>query len=91
MKISTRALRPIKILNFKVSTLVKTNGMLNLENMKQSMTSYEALKMYEVFCQLITAKKFTSNTIFQNNDAVAIMDYAEAYTVFSDNKKAQGI
>jgi hypothetical protein len=91
VKISTRALRPIKILNFKVSTLVKTNGMLNLENTKKSMTSQEALNMYEVFWELITAKKFTSNTIFQNNDAVAIMDYAEAYTVFSDNKKAQGI
>ena len=91
VRISSMALRPIRILNFKVSTLVKTNGMLNLENTKQSMTSYEALKMYEVFSELITAKRFTSNSIFQNNDAVAIMDYAEAHTVFSDNKKAQGI
>lgn len=90
-KISHRALKPIQILNFKVSTLVKTNGELNLENMAQSMTSYEALKMYEMFAELITTKKFTSNKIFQNNDAIAIMDYAEAYTVFSDNKKAQGI
>ncbi|CAI2381411.1 unnamed protein product [Moneuplotes crassus] len=90
-KITTRALKPIQILNTKVSILVKTNGELNLENTKVSMNSYEAQKMFEVFSELITTKKFTSNTILKNNDAIAIMEYAEAYTVFKDNKKVQGI
>jgi len=70
---------------------MKTNGELNLENTKESMNSYEAQKMFEAFTELVTAKKFTSNTIFKNIDAVAIMEYAEAYTVFNGNKKVQGI
>lgn len=55
------------------------------------MNSYEAQKIFEIFTELFTAKKFTSNTISKNNDAVAIMEYAEAYTVFTGNKKVQGI
>lgn len=91
IRISRRALKPIKILNLKVSTLVKTNGELNLEHIKEGMTSYEACKMFEVFSELITTKRFASNNLFEKNDALAIMDYAEAHTVFENNKKAQGI
>jgi len=91
IKLISHALKPIKILNAKVSTLVKTNGELGLEHTKSSMTSYEAHKMYEVFSELITTKKFTSNAIMLNNNAALIMEYAEAYTVFKGNKKVQGI
>lgn len=59
--------------------------------MKNKMNSSEARKMYEVFSELITARRFTSNTIMNSSNAIAIMEYAEAYTVFRGNKKVQGI
>lgn len=91
IKIANRSLTPLKNLNYKVSTLVKTNGQLNLGNTNNYVTSYEVTKMYEVFSELITAKRFADNNLFDKNDALAIMDYAEAHTVFKDNIKAQGI
>ncbi|CAI2380645.1 unnamed protein product [Moneuplotes crassus] len=91
LKIASRGLLPIKILNSKVSILMTTNGEFNMDQMKSKMTSSEARKMFRVFSQLITARRFTSNKIMYSSNAIAIMEYAEAYTVFRGNQKVQGI
>lgn len=91
VRIANRSLKPIQNLNYKVSTLIKSNGELNLEITTETMTSHEALQMYGMFSELMTAKRFTLNNFLCHDNAVAIMEYAEAHTVFKDNKKAQGI
>ncbi|CAI2381718.1 unnamed protein product [Moneuplotes crassus] len=90
-KIASRALRPIKLLNNKVTILNNTPGTKTLENAKSKMTSYESILLFQVFTDLIPAVKFANNNIDNSNDALSIMEYAEAYTVFQGNKKVQGI
>ena len=64
---------------------------MSIESARKAMTSKEALILFELFTELMTAKKFTNNDIFEKNDAVAIMEYADAYTVLNTNEKAKGI
>ena len=90
-KIFSCLLGPIKRLNIRVSTLMKTGGDLKLDTGINSLSSYESRKLYEVFNQLNTTRKFTNDEIFLNHDVITIMEYAEAHTVFADNPKAQGI
>mmetsp|Transcript_17782 Transcript_17782/g.20552 ORF Transcript_17782/g.20552 Transcript_17782/m.20552 type:complete len:89 (+) Transcript_17782:302-568(+) len=70
---------------------MKTNGDLKLDDNSDFISSYESSKMYEVFSELITTRKFTNDCFYYSNDANTIMDFAEAHTVFADNPKAQGI
>ena len=55
------------------------------------MASIDIQKMYEAFSGMITTKRFSNNNMFDKNDALAIMDYAEVITVLKDNIKAKGI
>ena len=91
VRIAQRTFKPLKTLNHKVSILWANNEELNIDNTTENMTSFEILSMYESFSELITAKRFAANNFYKNNDALAIMDYAEAHTVFEQNKKIQGI
>lgn len=91
IKIANRSLEPIKTLNYKVSTLVQNNGNLSLDHTSGPMASIDIQKMYEAFSGMITTKRFSNNNMFDKNDALAIMDYAEVITVLKDNIKAKGI
>lgn len=90
-KIPAICLKSIKNLNQKVSSVINSNRDSELTLSKVRMTSYEAFKVYEIFTEIFTTKKFTLNTMMNNTDAVSIMEYAEAYTVFKGNNKVQGI
>lgn len=55
------------------------------------MTSREVHQMYLAFSEMITARRFASNTFYLQNDAIAIMEYSDAFTVLDTNLQAQGI
>ena len=75
IKIFEFLLNPIKRLNIRVTTLMKTGGDLKLDTGLTTLSSYESLKLYEVFNQLITTRKFTNDEIFYTHDATTIMEY----------------
>jgi hypothetical protein len=85
------ALNPITLLNKKVKMLLKSDTDLDLESAKKNITSKEALDVYESISELMTTRRFANNHFIQLEDSIAIMEFADAYTVLNDNERAKGI
>jgi len=58
-------------------------------------SSLELTDLYEIFRQLIRTKKFENNDFMDKDDALAVIDLAEACNMFMEekppNSKAAGI
>ena len=89
-KIASYSLKPIRILNSKIKYLFQSDKELDLNSANLKITSKEAHCMFESFSELLITRKFAQNEI-NKNDAIAIMDFANAYTVLNDNEQAKGI
>lgn len=90
-KIADRSLRPIRLLNQKVKMLMVSNASFNIDTAKQNITSKEASIVYEAISELMTARRFTQNDFIKLKDAIAIMEFADAFTVLNKNEQAKGI
>ena len=91
LKIAKWALMPITLLNKKVKMLMRSNTAFDIETTKKHITSQEALAVYESISELMTARRFAQNHFFKLDDAIAIMEFAEAHTVLANNEKSKGI
>ena len=62
---------------------------------EEETSSLELTDLYLVFRQLIRTKKFENNDFMQKDDALAVIDLAEACNMFTEevppNSKAAGI
>lgn len=71
------------------------DGMKRDLETKEDATSREIGNLYEVFKQLIKTKKFENNDFKDKEDALAVIDLAEACNMFTEdsppNFKAAGI
>ena len=90
-KIANRALLPIRWLNKKVKTLMISNADFDFEANQKNITSKELYDIYEWISELITARRFTRNDFIKQDDTIAIMGFADAYTVLDTNLQARGI
>ena len=86
-------MRPLRKLNLRMKDVLAEGMKRDLEVGKQS--SFEIGKLYESFNELIKTKKFENNDFMDKPDALAIIDLAEACTMFYEdepiNYKAAGI
>jgi len=98
-RIASYSLRPIKTLTKKIKVLLLTDKELshynqlhnpNLSQTKQNITSKEAKDLYATCSELLITHRFAKNKI-DKNDAIAIMDFADAYSVLDKNEQARGI
>ena len=90
-KIANRALFPIRMLNKKVKTLMISNSDYNFEASKKNLPSKELSDIYEWISEIIITRKFQNNDFIKQEDAIAIMGFADAYTVLNTNLHARGI
>jgi tetratricopeptide (TPR) repeat protein len=78
-------------LNRKVKILVQTNTALDLETAKENINSYDAFQVYEAISELMITRRFAQNDIIKHEDAIAIILFADAYTVLNNNENSKGI
>lgn len=92
-KISHVIFRPLRELNSKMRNILKEGMNRDLEDVPES--SRDITDLYEVFRSHIKAKKFENNDFKDKEDALAVIDLAEACNMFMDeeprNHKAAGI
>jgi hypothetical protein len=92
-KLSHYIFRPLRELNAKMREIIKEGMIRDLEDQKES--SLDITSLYEVFRAHIKAKKFENNDFKDKEDALAVIDLAEACNMFIDeeprNHKAAGI
>ena len=84
------SLRPIKILNRKIKVLLQNNLKFDLASNQLNINSPDVRHLYESCSKLIITRRFAKNDI-DTNDALAIMDYANAFEVFEENEQVRGI
>lgn len=89
-KIASYSLRPIKVLNSKIKDLMQNDAEFNLSGSQKNITSFEVKELYLACSELLVARRFSKNNI-NKNDALAIMDFADAYSVLNKNEQAKGI
>lgn len=78
------------MLNNKMRDIIKATSDEELVNDEES--SKELTDLYDVFKNLISAKKFENNDFMFKTDAMAVIDLAEACNMFDgQNYKAAGI
>ncbi len=78
------------MLNKKMKEIINTGVDIELINEEES--SKELTDLYDVFKNLISAKKFENNDFMFKSDALAVIDLAEACNMFDgSNYKAAGI
>jgi hypothetical protein len=83
-------IRPLRMLNKKMKEIINTGVDIELINEEES--SKELTDLYDVFKNLISAKKFENNDFMFKSDALAVIDLAEACNMFDgSNYKAAGI
>ncbi|CDW83509.1 UNKNOWN [Stylonychia lemnae] len=83
-------IRPLRMLNSKMREII--NAKQEIELINEEETSKELTDLYDVFKNLISAKKFENNDFIQKSDALAVIDLAEACNMFDcQNYKAAGI
>lgn len=70
--------------------LILSNQEFDISQTEQNITSKEAKELYLTCSELMVARRFAKNNI-DKDDAVAIMDFADAYSVLSSNEQAKGI
>ena len=96
-KISHRIFKPLGTLNSKMRDIINDGMKRDLEYEEDS--SKEIGRLYKVFKQLIKTKKFENNDFKDKEDALAVIDLAEACNMFMEsetpnippNRKAAGI
>jgi len=92
-KISGLIFDPLRIFNGKLNN-IKIEGMKK-DLIVQMQSSIEITDLYDVFRKFIRTKKFENNDFEQKEDALAIIDLAEACDMFKEerpiNYKASGI
>jgi len=85
--------KPMRTLNMKMRDILADGMKQDLHQEEES--SMELTNMYEVFKQLIRTKKFENNDFMDKEDALAVIDLAEACNMFTEeeppNSKAAGI
>jgi tetratricopeptide (TPR) repeat protein len=67
-----------------------SNKEFDISQTQQNITSKEAKDLYATCSELLITHRFAKNNISEN-DAVAIMDFADAYSVLNKNEQAKGI
>ncbi len=78
------------MLNRKMKEVINTGIDIDLVSTEES--SKELTDLYDVFKNLISAKKFENNDFMFKSDALAVIDLAEACNMFEgSNYKAAGI
>ena len=78
------------MLNNKMRDIITAGSDIELINEEES--SKELTDLYDVFKNLISAKKFENNDFMFKTDALAVIDLAEACNMFDgQNYKAAGI
>ena len=78
------------MLNRKMKEIIITGVDIDLVSAEES--SKELTDLYDVFKNLISAKKFENNDFMFKSDALAVIDLAEACNMFDgSNYKAAGI
>ena len=92
-QISHCIFRPLHRLNMKMRNIIIDGMKRDLEIEEDS--SIEIGGLYEVFRSLIKTKKFENNDFLEKEDALAVIDLAEASIMFNTeeppNHKAAGI
>jgi hypothetical protein len=93
-KISHCIFRPLRKLNMKMRNII-VDGMKRDLDSEDGESSKEIGRLYEVFRSLIKTKKFENNDFMEKEDALAVIDLAEACIMFNTelppNHKAAGI
>ena len=80
-KTSHYLFRPLRELNAKMRTILnETNSSKDIEQQRE--TSADITNLYEVFKTHLKAKKFESNAFMEKEDALAVIDLAEACKMF---------
>eukprot|EP00347_Sterkiella_histriomuscorum_P007084 403350315 len=83
-------IRPLRMLNNKMREIISAG--IDIELINDEETSKELTDLYDVFKNLISAKKFENNDFMFKSDALAVIDLAEACNMFDcQNYKAAGI
>ena len=78
------------MLNNKMKVIITSSNDLELIDDEES--SKELTDLYNVFKDLISAKKFENNNFMFKTDALAVIDLAESCNMFDgSNYKAAGI
>lgn len=92
-QLSHNIFRPLRALNMKMRDIITEGMKRDLE--QENHSSREINNLYEVFQQLIKTKKFENNDFKDKEDALAVIDLAEACNMFIEedppNYKAAGI
>lgn len=73
-------IRPLRMLNNKMKDVIHAGIEIDLINEEES--SKELTDLYDVFKNLISAKKFENNDFMFKSDALAVIDLAEACNMF---------
>lgn len=73
-------IRPLRMLNNKMREIISHGIDIDLINEEE--TSKELTDLYDVFKNLISAKKFENNDFMLKSDALAVIDLAEACNMF---------
>ncbi len=73
-------IRPLRMLNNKMRNIIIATVDEELVNDEES--SKELTDLYDVFKNLISAKKFENNDFMFKTDAMAVIDLAEACNMF---------
>lgn len=93
IKISNAIFKPLRRLNMKMRNIINDGMKRDLKSEENS--SMEIGDLYEVFRSLIKTKKFENNDFMNKEDALAVIDLAEACKMFLEesqrNNKAAGI
>ena len=93
-KISHCIFRPLRRLNMRMHNVI-VDGMKRDLDDDDVESSKEIGGLYEVFKSLIKTKKFENNDFMEKEDALAVIDLAEACIMFTTedppNHKAAGI
>jgi hypothetical protein len=83
----------LQILNTKMNDIMSAKVLEDLIVQEDQKSCYEIAKLYELFKDLISNKRFTNNNFFGMPDAFAVIDLAESCNMFSkiNNYKATGV
>ena len=89
---SHASILPLDTLNDRMRDILDAQTLIDLVQNENQATSKEISQLYALFQTLISNKKFTNNDFMQKEDALAVIDLAEACSMFEgQNYTAAGV
>ena len=89
-KVSNKIFKPLSLLNMSMRDIINDGMKRDLDNEEIATQSCKEISdLYNVFQTLIKTKKFENNDFKQKEDALAVIDLAEACNMFIQRKEGK--